>query len=239
MKEIFRIRPANEKTVEELADSYLWFSRPTAYNDVNDANIFAFVKSNEALEMAFKRVYENYPEIARLSGLSGICCFTEEFPEAKIIREFPGSKKGLVIVYDKNLLEQHFIGRFALGDCFKRVDYLEHPTMFKSLGEQDILWEDDGNLQTYKPMTAITSDVRIMDQLFLKMFTRIHWRFGNQKELRIILGGTNIPDKSDGLMGYQIKIPKEAILKILVHPEIDVDILKSIEKLGYIIERLS
>lgn len=239
MSVIFRVRPGNEKTVEEIENHYLWFSRSTEYTDKNDSNVFSFVKSNESIESAFKRVYESYPEIAKLSSLSGICCFTEELPDIELIRTFPEGKNGLIIEYDKKLLEQHFLKQYYLGDCFKKIDYLEHPTLFKSLTENDILWEEYEDLQVYKPMTAIISDFKLMDQLFLKMFTRIHWRFANQKELRVILAGSNIPDKSEGIKGYQIQIPKEAIIKIYLHPKIDETILESIKKLGYPIEYLT
>ena len=43
MNNIYRVRPANEYTIDELKNSYLWFSRPKGFKgDIDDANICAF-----------------------------------------------------------------------------------------------------------------------------------------------------------------------------------------------------
>ena len=53
-----------------------------------------------------------------------------------------------------------------------------------------------------------------MEHLIILLLSRICCRFRDQKELRIILGGRNIPDFSPNVRGYQVVIPPEAILKV-------------------------
>lgn len=57
MDKIYRLRPTNDKTLEELAEPYLWFSRPTKYKDVEDANVVAFSENNETVGDLFDRVF--------------------------------------------------------------------------------------------------------------------------------------------------------------------------------------
>lgn len=232
MSSIYRVRPAKEKSIEEVQQHYLWFSRPTSYWDDEDANIFAFLNSNESIKDAFSRLFKNHNEVARLAGLSGICCFSESLPNSTILRDFPAANKGLVIEYDKEILENHFLCNYHIGNCFKKVEYLENPILFKSSSQYDILWERYGEDEFYRNLNDITTDEKAMDIFFLKMFTRINKKFDNQNELRIILGGSNVPDKSDEINGYRIEIPKEAIKRIYIHKEIKKDIRNGIETLG-------
>lgn len=52
-KYTYRVRPCNNYTLDELRKGYIWFSRPTYYNDIDDANIAAFIKDTDAI----KKVY--------------------------------------------------------------------------------------------------------------------------------------------------------------------------------------
>ena len=126
MRSIFRLRPSNAKTIDELQNSYLWFSRPTEYNVSDDSNIIAFAETNEKVKESFNRVFENYKELGKEAGYSGICCFTESLPNVKDWKCFPKGYRGIFIEYDKEMLEQHFINFYGLGDCFKEVDYLSN-----------------------------------------------------------------------------------------------------------------
>ncbi|MDB5143412.1 MAG: hypothetical protein JWQ66_2125 [Mucilaginibacter sp.] len=233
MSSIYRIRPATEKTIEEIEDGYLWFSRPTQFNDALDANIFAFIKSNEPIANAFERLFKDNINVAEESALSGICCFTDKKPAPSRFARFPNARNGLVIEYDKEKLEKHFIEQNGLGDCFKKVEYLRNPALFKSTNEYDILWEKIGEDEIYRTLNEISLNERSMDELFLKMFTQISMQFKKQREFRIILAGRNIPDRTRGIKGYHISIPKESISQIFIHIDAPKDILEKIEKSGY------
>jgi hypothetical protein len=109
MNKIYRLRPANNLTIEELKDHYLWFSRPTEYKDVEDSNIFSFINNNESIEASFKRIYREYEKIVNLSKKTGICCFTKTLPKFNLWNKFPNGHTGIFIEYDKGIIEQHLI----------------------------------------------------------------------------------------------------------------------------------
>lgn len=233
MQTVFRTRPANLKTIEEIEDHYLWFSRPSAYQDTKDANVFAFVKDNESIADALERLFGGYGDIAEQSAKVGICCFTEKMPTQFALRFYPGARNGMVIEYDKDVLQEHFARRIGLGDCFKKVEYRIDPTLFASTSGADILWQQSRNINVYKGIWGILSDPKLTDEFFLKMFTRITKKYRYQKESRIILAGRNIPDESDMLVGYPVKIPKGAIRCIHLHKNCKKEIKDKVLQLGY------
>lgn len=231
MTEIYRLRPANNKTIEELKEPYLWFSRPTEYNDDEDSNIFAFVEKNESIKLSFERIFGDYKEITELSKLTGICCFTKTLPATNIWAGFPKGHNGVFITYDKDIIENHFKSTYGLGDYFKIIEYLSNPTLFDNFSNYDILWEETEKGKLYKSLREIEKDDKLRDELFLKMFSRLNEKYSFQNELRIILGGSNIPDKSEDIKGYKIHIPKESILGVYTQPETPSKTIKEIERL--------
>jgi len=108
----------------------------------------------------------------------------------------------------------------GIGDCFNKVEYLANPIVFDAYSKYDIAWETTENGTCYKALRYIEKDPKSMDKLFLKMFTRLSDKHIKQNELRIILGGRNVPDKSDNLKGYVVKIPRNAIRRIIVGPKL-------------------
>jgi len=191
------------------------------------------VQENEAILDAFTRLFEDYQDIAAKSARAGICCFTRKIPTQYALRFYPGARDGLVVEYDKTLLEEHFARKIGLGDCFKRVDYRKNPTLFESAAGVDMLWEESRNLNVYKGMMGILSNAKLTDELFVKMFTRIIKKYSYQKESRIILAGRNIPDDSADILGYAVKIPREAIVGIRVHRNCKKEIKEKLLTLGY------
>ncbi|MDN3620431.1 hypothetical protein QWY81_13270 [Polaribacter undariae] len=232
MDKIFRLRPIDNFTIEELNEGYLWFSRPTEYKDNEDSNIFSFIKENESIDDSFNRIYTDNDKIGKLSKLIGICCFTKTLPKLNIWKIFPKGYNGIFIEYDKNIIEQHFIDTIGLGDCFKNVEYISRPTLFKSYSKHDIIWKnyEDGGA-SYKSLREIEKDPRLLDQLFLKMFTRINEKFSSQNEARIIIANENIPDYSENIKGYKIKIPKKSILNIHVKSNTSKKFIKTLNDL--------
>jgi len=233
MSKIYRLRPVNDLTIEELKEHYLWFSKPTEYRDDADSNIFSFIDNNESIEASFKRIYREYKEVVNLSKQIGICCFTKTLPKLNVWKKFPKGHKGIIIEYDKGIIEQHLIDTIGLGDCFKSVEYFSAPTLFKSYSEHDILWEkyDDGS-KRYKALREIEKDPRLLDELFLRMFTRINVKYSIQNEARVILGGENIPDKTENIKGYKLKIPQKSILTIYASPNTPKEFIKTLNELG-------
>ncbi len=50
MSQVYRLRPSNDQTLDELKNNYLWFSRPSRYKDVADSNVVAFTENNESIK---------------------------------------------------------------------------------------------------------------------------------------------------------------------------------------------
>ena len=239
MNKIYRLRPVKKETIEELKDHYLWFSRPTEFKDAEDSNIFSFINNNESIKESFKRIYREYEKIENLSKLIGICCFTKTLPKLNIWKIFPNGHCGIFIEYDKGIIEQHLIKTIGLGDCFKNVEYLSNPTLFNSYSKHDILWKQDEDGEYYKSLREIEKDTKLLDELFLKMFTRINDKFYRQNEARIILGGENIPDTNENIKGYKVKIPEKSILNIYINSNTSKEFIKSLSALDIKIKELS
>ena len=226
---IYRLRPACEYSFDELKNHYLWFSRPSEFKDINDANIVSFVLNNESIKDSFERIFKDYNNVAKLASYTGICCFTETLPTTSKWKNFPGAKDGIAIEYDRNIIEQFFINEFNIGDCFKKIEYLKEPVIFDSYSKYDIVWETTKDGTFYESLRAIEKDPKKMDKLFLMMFTRLNQNYKKQNESRIILGGANIPDKREGIRGYKITIPKEAIKKVHFHPKTPENIINDLK----------
>lgn len=218
MNKVFRLRPSNDKTIEEIKEGYIWLSRPIGFNDVNDSNILSFVKLNESINDAFIRVFRDIPRMANDASKNGICCFTKILPKLKFWKKFPSGKEGIFIGYNRDLIEKHFLRVYGIGDCFKKVEYLTEPLILETSSGYDVLWEKEENGSTFKSIKDFERDSKQMDLLFLKMFTRINFKYKYQDELRIILGGRNVLNMDEGLKGYKIGIPKESIVKIYIQP---------------------
>jgi hypothetical protein len=220
MSLIYRLRPSKETTIEELKDCYLWLSRPTGYKDIEDSNVLAFAEANENIKDSFNRVFSNYFELAQEANNNGICSFTDSLPELKKWKKFPGGNNGIFIEYDRQILSEYFMKSYGIGDCFNQVEYLVEPIIIKKCDDYHILWEKykDGSF-LYISLWQIEHDSKLMDRLFLKLFTRINKKYKEQKELRIILGGRNIPDKTNNNIGYKIQIPIDSIKAIYVQPK--------------------
>ncbi len=237
ISDIYRLRPANSRLIEELEESYLWFSRPTEFNDAEDSNIFSFVENNESIKSSFIRLFGNDSRIAELAQLTGICCFSKTLPETKLWGKFRGGHDGVFIKYDKFILEKLFKNHFGLTDCFKSVEYSPFPTLFKKYSKHDILWELTKNGDLYKSLKGIEKDDKFKDELFLKMFTRINDRYSIQNEVRIILAGSNVPDTTREIKGYKIFIPKTAILSLYIHPDTPGSLTRKLKSFNFKINR--
>lgn len=233
MSEIYRVRPANDKTLEELTMPYLWFSRPTSFNDTEDANILSFIETNESISDALNRLFTDKIDIIKESQLMGICCFSNGLPTSVGMRFFPGSSKGIVIEYDKEILEKHFIRTLGLGNCFKKIIYTDQPTKFDTSSGYDILWEKNRKDKIYKSVRGITTDAKETDKLFVKIFTRLALKYRGQRESRIILAGRNIPDRTSDINGYQVDIPAESIKCIHVHEKSSSAFVQKLKALGF------
>ncbi|MCT4615350.1 MAG: hypothetical protein N4A49_10805 [Marinifilaceae bacterium] len=160
MSTIYRLRPSNDYTIEELTDNYLWFSKPSFFNDTEDSNIISFANKNASIHDLIERLFNGLEVIKNFLSNVGICCFTNKQPNSNSWRRFPNCKNGIMIEYNREELEEYFIQNYGLGDCFKKVDYRRTPTIFESTNQYNILWEESSNgNRLYKSFYNIITEV--------------------------------------------------------------------------------
>lgn len=224
-KSVFRVRPLNSYAIDELRQSYLWFSRPREIKgDAQDANIGAFITDTEAIKKGLSFVCPNFPIDTWLDKIShtGICCFTKQQPTQSTIKKFPGCSDGnaMCIEFDKTGVEEFFKSHrnYPQGYCFHDVVYDENPTKIEQLDEWCILWEANEDGKLYKTIPGLLHEhPREHDKFIFILLTRINAKFSVQEETRIILGGRNIPSHEKELKGYKLEIPDSLITKIWIY----------------------
>ena len=222
---IFRVRPVNENTHDELVNCYLWFSKPEGFRgDTSDANISAFVTETPAIERGFKYVNPDFPFDKWYKGLSntGICCFTRELPLKSRLRKFPGctSANAICIEYDKQKIESFFERHrtYPIVPCFRKIQYSHYPTKIDSCDEWSILWKIGEGYKMYRTIPNILySHPRELDKLIYILLTRISSKFKRQKEERIILGAALAPSDQNSAKGYRIPIDNDMIRHVYIY----------------------
>ena len=232
MEKVFRFRPANDFTIEEIKNEYLWFSRPTEFNDNMDSNIIGFAENNEGIKQAFNRVFGDYNFIGEYVSYTGICCFTETSPRDIDWIRFPKGHNGVFIEYHKSLIENSILNYFSVGDCFKKVDYVPNPSIFDSSSDSndDILWEENNGIKCYKSLRGdIERNQRNMEIFLIKLFTRISDRFIAQNEVRIILGKKKF-NNSD-VVGYRVSIDRDCVKAIYYNKYTSESFINNLKKI--------
>ena len=130
----------------------------------------------------FNTVFGDFPKLLEFTQNIGICCFTSKLPSVNNWKKFPNCKNGILVKYDKIKIEDYLAKTIGLGNCFKNIEYLENPTVFEQVDEYHILLNDNGNFKQHISFKRIENNPKLMDQLFLKMFTRLSKRFEKQKD---------------------------------------------------------
>lgn len=234
MGSIYRHRPHNENTLSELSEAYLWFSKPSAFKDVEDSNVQLMISKNEILQRAFSLVLNEYGlnELQQKLKHIGICCFTTQFPSINARKYFPKGKNSICIEYDKEKLANHFLNRIGMPDCFKEVIYSNEPIKIGNDGDYHILMRKDKDGEYYESILGMKFDYkRFFEKLLIFLLTRINERFINQKELRIIWAGFRIIESEN--LGYHVDIPKDCIKCIYIYPDTPIEFLEAVNILGY------
>ena len=236
---IYRLRPVGDKTIEELTEPYLWFSRPTEYKDFEDANVIAFSEKNKTVKELFEQIFEDAKDLGKELSRLGMCCFTKYLPPSYKWKKFPQGHNAIFIEYDKKILKDHFSSKLYLGNCFKEITYKENPLILKSSDKNgyDVLWKETKDGKYYKSLRGdIGRDSKLMEEFILRFFTTINKHFHKQKEIRIILSYRIIKDYPEDVLGYKINIPKEAIKKIYYNQDTDTEFINSVQKMGFPLE---
>lgn len=234
MSSVYRIRPCNDLTIDEIQNHYLWFSRRSGFNDPDDANIGAFLDNNEVLRETFERklTTEGIEFFRNKMECTGICCFTDKKPSSRMKNRFPGGKDCVCIEYDKDKIESFFQNKYALVNCFCEVLYFNSPIIFELDGKYHILTKKDKEGFLYESVLGLTRTEKDKEKLIKILLTRINSQYHFQNEQRIILGGRNIPSFDSNISGYQVQIPKDAIVNIHKYKDTDEDFINKITDTG-------
>ncbi len=225
MEKIYRLRPMNENTIDELTNHYLWFSKPCAFRDVKDANVRALIENNSIVIRALSQVYseERIEELKVKMQDIGICCFTESIPNRREHVRFPQGHNSICVEYDKTLLEEYFSERspYRMPHVFNNVIYSDNAVINQDDTGFFYLNLVGEGFQRYCNIRELIQHPREIDKFFLTILSTIDSFYSHQKEQRIILGGINIQGFDGNELGYRIEIPQEAICAVHVYNEDD------------------
>lgn len=231
MECVYRLRPLNDKTIGELQNHYLWFSKRCGFKDVEDANVGAFMCDTPQIQKGFELFLneKGLAEFIRLMDDAGICCFTKDLPQDNELNNFPNGNKSLCIEYNKAVLEEFFFNEiYAMHNPFKEVEYAEKPTVIKADGDYHIMTKKIPDGAIYESIYTLFKDPKKIDELIWMLLTRLNTKFYKQKELRIIIGGRNLHNVEDQGNGYNVQIPEEAISRVYLYQNPGVDYINQL-----------
>ena len=232
-KVVYRLRPFSENTLDEIINSYLWFSKPIGFKDDQDSNIKAYFDNCDILRKEFKTRFGRIfiEDMFMKMRHIGICCFTSKRPTYNQRKNFPNGNNSICVEYDKVLLETFFLNNeYALANCFMSVEYFKNPTIFVKDGEYHIITKEDKNGYLSESIKSICYNEKALDRFMWTLFTRIDKKFKRQKESRIILAGRNITQFDDSICGYRVDIPSEAIKNIYIYENTPIDFVDKLNK---------
>lgn len=232
---IYRLRPVNEQTLDELSKPYLWFSKPTQFKDVEDANVAMFINKNEIVQEALSQVFteEGIQELSSKMRHIGICCFTTCIPDKNHKNQFPKGYKSLVVEFDKKLLSDYFLSsKYAIANCFRPIIYSENALKLEQDGIYHYLYYKGDGIEEYKSIKELAIHPRYTDEFMFFLLTRLKDKFSIQKEERIILSGHNIKEFDEKVTGYKIPIPTKCIKCVHFYDD-DKSNIEKVRILGY------
>lgn len=236
---LYRVRPVDKNTLDEMINMYLWYSCPSGFNDVKDANFDNFIKDTNWLldTLSHFLTVEGVNYIKTESKYSGICCFTKKRPSKNSIGKFPSGKSSIIIEYHRTLLENHLRNTLLTIPLYE-VQYSRNPTAIKINEDGEIIKTETGNGYHSIPISTFVRDLRNLEWIFEKMFTQIDIKHRKQKEIRSIISGKRIPDKCKNTNGYKIPYPADIISKIYVYQKGNSKFVKSLCKIDEIKDKI-
>lgn len=238
---VYRLRPINDKTIEELQKPYLWFSLRKGFNDANDANIGIFIDKNPILEKCLRLRYndEGIKELKEQLDNTGICCFTKYLPSCKERSHFPNKEKTICIKYNKNkIVKRLFESNYAIANPFHDVVYAQSAIKLTDDGETHIAIKSDENGIQYESIYSLVSDPHLFDELIYRLLSTIDSKFKKQNETRIILGGRNLRYLKNGANGYEVDILQDAIEQVFVYENCPQDYVKQLRNIQYLANKI-
>ncbi|GEC73505.1 hypothetical protein SAMN05443543_104130 [Flavobacterium flevense] len=163
---IFRYRPDNNFTLDEISNSYIYFPNSEKLNDPFDANseMLDIVYTPSEFQMLFETVFENMPLEARqyfkktfenkpeelfafvnnskqeFIGKFGIACFTISELNLLLWASYANNHKGLCIQYNIEYDKEYFSG-IRQVEYFKNFEKIKYHPASNPDGFQDVLFK--------------------------------------------------------------------------------------------------
>ena len=226
--------------IDSLDSRYFWFSKPDKFNDPFDCNMeclrdvtFPSYIVDYCKFMGFNSPVDYFK--AKTDEF-GVLCFTEAkdgnlgdkgYNNCHFWAHYADSHKGVVLGFDKSMLQSYYSKEIMCNAELKEVEYREKPIDFDK--EDIVLETTDYNCLRTKKTAAIFSKVgtdkerdMFFTQLLLSKDSRV---WGVENESRIILGGLAIQNLKENKpfnpveycifndYGYKIPYPEGDVLR--------------------------
>lgn len=138
-KSIFKYYSVNDFSFDSLKKKYLYFSKPTDFNDPFDCstNLISFINENSKNKTRHKRKEKTFAE--KLNHI-GICCFSRLNDSILMWSHYASSHKGYCVEYKTNIrenginpLDVNYISIFKKSNYFdKATESIVHLIYSKS-----------------------------------------------------------------------------------------------------------
>ena len=218
---VYKYYAPTDHNLEALLYEYFWFSKRKYLNDPYDvcADLaLMFPKFKEELKKVGIDTTDSYSE---LLDRFAICCFSKKYDNKTMWAHYAQNYQGWCLAFDNtnDLIDGHFDTRLFNVDYLSKFPDLDNgnhkiPNIHKLAIEKDKEGYDLNEISIKESL----NDEKKMDFLFRYLLLIKNKEWNNEKEIRIILTKTYLPQIKNGedcSVGYKI-IWKPNILKKII-----------------------
>jgi hypothetical protein len=202
----------NDKKIESFKENYLWFSKPTFFNDPFDCNMEIIMHYNNFLNSVNSISDKAEDLIISATKDFGICCFSETNDNIHMWSHYAQSHKGICVEYDFSDDEDYFSNLLQCNCSILDVDYRDK--LIDLNGDIEL----KRNPKEVKTISEIIKNPKSLDILFEKLLLQKNKTiWSNEKEKRIIIGGQGRENNKDKEVqnGYKIPIERKFIKSVI------------------------
>ena len=226
---IYKYFPLNKNSIDSLSNDYLWFSKPRFFNDPFDCNMEVIKYYNDFVNSILKLGEDTQDIIINNTKEFGICCFSETNDNIHMWAHYADSHKGICVEYEASGFDDYFSNMLKAKCHLHKVDYRSLPIDLN----QPIEWEKNGETTLY-PIDLILTCPKLLDQLFEKLLLQKHkLTWGNENELRLLLGGLARKNKlvHETDKGYKVPLERKMINAIIFGSNICPDLKNTLKEI--------
>jgi len=125
---IFKYYSLNEYNFESIRDKYLYFPRPSDFNDPFDCNseLISFINENSKLKTNHKKIKKNFVDKFENTG---VCCFSRSKESILMWSHYATKHQGFCIEFraNKNIdginpLDVNYVSEFRKAEYFEKAE---------------------------------------------------------------------------------------------------------------------